>query len=258
MTSELPVHRVRAHNSALQSENKIHDDAIAAKYGFRGGLVPGVNVYGYLTTPAVREFGPAWLERGWAEVRFLQPFYAGEEVIARAERDEHGRIVVRGEGEDGVLRATGVFAAAHETAFPDLPAHPLSEARREPGAATLAPGLVLGTLRKRPADVNPDQLGAVDDPLPCYRDLAHPAILLGLANEIFVRNYALGPWIHVSSEVANFGAARQDEEIEIRGQVEARFEKKGHQLVTLALSFAGEGGRPLQLARHTAIYRLRG
>lgn len=258
MTTALPVHRVRARNTALQSENKIHDDAIAAKYGFRGGLVPGVNVYGYLTTPAVREFGPAWLEHGWAEVRFTQPFYAGEEVIARSERGEDGRIVVRGEGEDGTPRAQAVFRREHTVPFRELPDRPPAEVRPAPDEATLAPGAVLGTLVKRPADVNPDQLGAVDDPLACYAELAHPAILLGLANEIFVRSYTLGPWIHVSSEVANFAAARQDEMLVIRAQVAERFEKKGHQMVTLDVAFSGESGRRVQMVRHTAIYRLRG
>ena len=40
----LPPHTLRAHNDAAASANKIHDDAVAAQYGFRGGLVPGVSV----------------------------------------------------------------------------------------------------------------------------------------------------------------------------------------------------------------------
>ena len=34
------VYRVRAHNAATESENKIHHDDVAQRHGFRGGLVP--------------------------------------------------------------------------------------------------------------------------------------------------------------------------------------------------------------------------
>src|SRR5438309_947388 len=60
----LPEYRVKARNTAESPENKIHDDAVARQYGFRGGLVPGVTVYAYLTHPLVAAFGAAGLDRG--------------------------------------------------------------------------------------------------------------------------------------------------------------------------------------------------
>ncbi|MGH7276084.1 MAG: hypothetical protein ACREIY_03525, partial [Candidatus Rokuibacteriota bacterium] len=81
MTPErLPEYRVKARNTSEDSENKIHDDAVARQYGFRGGLVPGVTVYAYMTHPLVEAFGAAWLERGTATVRFVKPVLDGEEV----------------------------------------------------------------------------------------------------------------------------------------------------------------------------------
>jgi hypothetical protein len=41
------AYRVVATNSSAASENRIHSDADAARWGFRGGLVPGVTLYGY-------------------------------------------------------------------------------------------------------------------------------------------------------------------------------------------------------------------
>ena len=41
-------YRVQAYNTAHSSENKIHDDAVARRFGFTGGLVPGVDVYAYM------------------------------------------------------------------------------------------------------------------------------------------------------------------------------------------------------------------
>jgi hypothetical protein len=106
----LNTYRVRARNTAAESENRIHDDAVAARFGFRGGLVPGVIVYAYMTVPIVAEFGQRWLEGGTMQVKFHQPFYEGEEVIVRAEVDsssEPVKATVRAEREDGSVARDG-------------------------------------------------------------------------------------------------------------------------------------------------------
>ena len=55
---------VTAFNTDTASANRIHDDATAQRFGFRGGLVPGVDVYAYLTHPPAAAWGRAWLEGG--------------------------------------------------------------------------------------------------------------------------------------------------------------------------------------------------
>ena len=42
-----------AFNTAPDSENQIHSDDMAQRFGFQGGLVPGVAVSAYLIQPAV-------------------------------------------------------------------------------------------------------------------------------------------------------------------------------------------------------------
>src|SRR5690349_2542169 len=98
------VLRVRAHNADTASENQIHDDRVAASYGFRGGLVPGVTVYGYMTAPLAERLGPAWLERGGIAVRFSAPFYQDEIVVVRF--GEGDPLEIRAEREDGTVCAT--------------------------------------------------------------------------------------------------------------------------------------------------------
>ena len=51
------TYTVEAFNTATDSTNKIHDDDVARTYGFRGGLVPGVDVYAYLTHEPGRAVG---------------------------------------------------------------------------------------------------------------------------------------------------------------------------------------------------------
>src|SRR6478609_8213053 len=96
----LAPYEVSAYNTAHDSENKIHDDATARRFGFGGGLVPGVDVYGYITHMPVARWGRAWLERGTAECRFFKPVYDGETATVTAGGDaDEIEILVESRGE---------------------------------------------------------------------------------------------------------------------------------------------------------------
>src|SRR5437764_12541946 len=90
MTRPLPTHSVRAFNGAAASENKIHDDTVAQRFGFAGALVPGVAVFAYMAHVPVAHFGRAWLECGQAECRFLKPVYDGDIARVTGEREGDG------------------------------------------------------------------------------------------------------------------------------------------------------------------------
>jgi hypothetical protein len=232
----LPLYRVRAVNTAPDSENKIHDDQVAAQYGFRGGLVPGITVYGYMTAPIV-EHAPEWLEHGSISVRFLEPFYDGDEVIVRGEATDDGSIRVTAERENGSVCAIGtamIAAAALQPAW--YPEQPLPRERPAPAHGNLVPGTLLGTLVEK-------------------IDTAEPRRLLQFSNEILMRNFQLGPWIHAASEVTNWTAAGPGEEISARGRIHGRFDRKGHEFVVVDVMLISSGTRLLQTVRHTAIYQ---
>src|ERR1700732_3033215 len=95
MTSRLEAYRVEAYNTAKLSENKMHDDTVARRFGFNGGLVPGVDVMAYMMHLPVARWGRAFLERGLIEARFVKPVYDGETAE------------VSGEESDGVLAIEG-------------------------------------------------------------------------------------------------------------------------------------------------------
>ena len=67
---------ITALNDATDSENRMHSDEVAARYGFAGALVSGVNVFGYMTQPLVAEFGAEWLSNTGFDVRFLLLFHS--------------------------------------------------------------------------------------------------------------------------------------------------------------------------------------
>src|SRR5215472_14155796 len=104
----LEPYRVSAYNTAKASENKIHDDATARRFGFRGGLVGGVHVYAYMTHQPVTRWGRDWLVRGSGDCRFGKPVYEGDtaEIIADETSDGLALKVL----SSGELCATGSAA----------------------------------------------------------------------------------------------------------------------------------------------------
>ncbi len=242
--------RIRAVNTAADSENKIHDDRVASQYGFRGGLVPGVTVYGYLAAAVLDHFGETWLSRGAIDVRFQKPVYEGEEVVVTIEPQDGDRVRVE------IAGGASAIAWLHDEPAPiSLESAPLGD-RRAPASHTLQPGTILGSL-DRPLDLSQSRISAPLDSAISLARLAHPAILLGLANEIFVANYELAPWIHAASEVRKFGPARDGERISVRARIEEQFERKGHDFVVLNVHILAEDGRLIEHVRHTAIWRPR-
>jgi hypothetical protein len=270
----LPDYRVRTRNTSSNSENKIHDDATARRYGFRGALVPGVTLYAYLTEPLVAAFGPAWLERGTATVRFQKPVLDGEELHVT------GGVTTR-DPRSITAAVTGATAAEPEAATlaSTLPAGsptpvnlamyrqlPLPESRPEATRPHLQALDGLGTPVQRYDEATATEwLARVDDPLPLYRGVSgwvHPAFFLDQANKALRQNVQVGPWIHVGSVIRHLGGARVGELLATRGRVRSVFEKKGREFVELDLVVvAGEAGarpRPVAHILHTAIYRLGG
>lgn len=270
-TGRLPVYRVRARNTSVESENKIHDDRVAAEYGFRGGLVPGVTVYAYMTVPIVEAFGLRWLESGSMQVKFHQPFYEGERLSVHTEVEGDGepvRIAVRAERDDGTVCATALATVDDQAAWlgeariGDYPKAPLPAYETRPVASrdSIVVGALLGTLKERIDLADAGPLGMLDERLGVYygaEAVAHPFTLLGFANKALMDNYRLGPWIHAASDLINWSAARDGEEISVRGRVGDRFERKGHEFVVLDLLLVAEENRVVQQVRHTAIYRPR-
>jgi hypothetical protein len=248
-------HRVVAFNTATESANRMHDDTVAATYGFRGGLVPGVDVWAYLTRPCVDRWGVEFLERGAMEVRFLLPVYDGEEVAARL--DDDGSLELT--GTDGTLRAAGTASVADqlspkrigtaEAADPVPPAEP----------ELLTPGTVLGTLRYRHRkDPHAQYLDDVRETSDLYEGgaICHPGFLARQANYVLSSSVRLGPWIHVSTRAQHRGLVRDGAAIEVRGVVVDERAHKGHRFVDLDVEITADGS-PVWSAFHTAIWRPR-
>ncbi len=267
---ELPPHQVRAHMPADAVENKIHEAEGARALGFRGGLVPGVTVYAWMTHPVVAALGPAWLERGAFRASFASPVYFDEPVTiraaVRARTIDTIAIEAWAVNDRGQTCATATFSLddGATRATPDLEAYPTAALPAERPLVSrdvLAARPVLGTPELVVDDAAARSfLDRVAEPLPLYTRPgapAHPGLYLAEANRALSRNVLVSPWIHVESEGQHLGPLDVGERLETRARVGRLFEKNGHEFVELDLLLVAEGRRPVARIRHVAIYRLR-
>ena len=268
---QLP-YRVVAYNTATASLNKIHDDEVARAYGFGGGLVPGVDVYAYLTHLPAAAWDLDWLRRGTMRARFLAPVYDGEavEVVSGTPvADPEGRAVMGLE----LRNADGAVCAVGEAALPAAPPAPPAVAWPEAAApteappagrppaspASLAPGTALVLAPHHfVADRAGEYLADVREDLPLYAEagVAHPGWLLRDANYVLSSNVALGPWIHVESVVQYHALVPDGALVGARATVTREWEHKGHRFVALDVGLFADDRLAARVA-HTAIYEPR-
>jgi hypothetical protein len=252
---------LRARNLVPESANKIHDDDVARRFGFSGALVPGVELFAYLSHPLVEACGLEFLTGGRLDVRFRRPVYDGEEVVATAEPDSGGGFAVALTGADGAARAVGRAWSPDGSTWPgrDYSATPASGRLLPVGPDPLPLG-PLGSVEE-PADAerHDGYLEGIGETLPLYRDksLVHPGAQLRLVNELLMRNVDLGPWIHTASAARFLAPAPLPCVLHAHGVVTEVYERNGNAYVRYdALVLADD--RPTMEVDHTAIYRLAG
>jgi acyl dehydratase len=254
----LNPYRVEAFNTAKASENRIHDDAVARRFGFGGGLVPGVDVYAYMAHQPVARWGRAWLDRGAAECRFQKPVYDGDIATVTATEtangldlrvDSHGELCASGNASlsDGLLPPSEPFA---EPPSPPAERPPASE-------DTLAVGRLLGI---RPLPITRDLVEQ------CLSDLretemlylkegfAHPVIIARTGNWALNHNVVLGPWMHVGSKLQHFAAARIGDELSVRARITGNYQHKGHRFVDVDVQVLANERIPVARIAHIAIW----
>ncbi len=248
-------HAVVAFNTAIDSANRMHDDEVARTFGFGGGLVPGVDVFAYLTRPCIDRSGIEFLAHGALRARFEQPVYDGERVTARLSPD--GRLTLH--GPDGAVRATGWASPDGSPAPPPLErgVRPAVVVAATPDA--LAPDTVLGTLdlvyQRELARRYLDDVRESSD-LYDGGSVGHPGWLARQANGVLSRNVALGPWIHVETSAVHHGLVHDGDVVEVRGVVADERERRGHRFVELDVQILANE-RTVWTARHVAIWRPR-
>jgi acyl dehydratase len=260
---QLSPYQVSAYNTAKASENKIHDDATAQRFGFKGGFVGGVQVYAYMTHQPLQRWGRAWLEHGTGEARFGKPVYDGDiaEVIA-AETADGLDLEVH---SAGVKCATGKagMASASDSATPRLQDYQSVPPRADRHAAdttTLPVGAWLGMTPFTITDAYQDQDlqdARETDPIYATERIVHTGTILRCCNWALSHNVILPAWIHMGSTVRNLGLAHVGDTLNVRARITKNYEHKGHKWVELDALVVANETTPVIQAIHTAIYHPR-
>lgn len=248
--------------------NPIHSTGVARQYGFAGPLVGGVTVYGWLVPPILDLLGDAWLESGWADVRFRRPVYPGDDLEAAAEEIAPGILAIRMLKADGAAAIEGEAGLGDapwldELAWPerrepvppraDLPELTLAAAPRgrdlDPMAVELSVEEARGWALEKQRDAHDRWVG--DAPL------AHPSWLAARMTPLLKHSFSYGPSIHTRSQVQHLAPARAGQSFVVAGRfVDAR-DERGHHVAVIDGAIFASDGRPVARLRHTTIFRIR-
>lgn len=257
-----------AFNQVPDSSNQIHGDDMAQRFGFKGGLVPGVTVSAYLLHPVAEYFGKDFIEHGFAHCRVNAPLYDQDvfDVEITDQGDEHCHTCLkRGEGE-----LLAVAEASIPSVTPDAPmfrgdllgdgsvnvpaTRPDIERLKDNGCYAFAyrwvPEHAMGTyLRDRSLMAS----------LYAEQGFANPSYILGISNWVLAGNIAMNPWVHLETHSQNFAALAAGTDVIGEMSVSDVFERKGHEFVDAEVNiFDAKTLQCYTAIKLRAIYHLRG
>lgn len=274
-----PPYRVRTHNASQHSENRIHSDDVARRFGFKGALVPGVTVFAHMTRPLVERHGERWLGSAIAEVAFAKPAYEGDLLTiaaranaqASADHDDPQSLPDGSSLELVCSNEQGDELASMRSRMPQSP----SAVDPRSGIAPAPPdgerplvtwelmeiGKPFPALRWAPTQAdNLQWCEEVRDDLPLYRagesPPVHPGLVLRQANFVLRNRFTLPAWIHTASRIVFHEVVRVGGSYEVRAVPEEKWQRKGHELVRLYVAIRAGAATLVEIA-HTAIFRPR-
>ncbi len=278
---QLPTVQVKAVNTAAGSG--IHDDAQAAKYGYRGGLVPGPTVYSYVNRALKGYFGSAWLSTGQITIQFSRPFYDGEDGTAGA--------TVIGRSDDAVEFEIWADNAQGERCARGSASLPLIDSEAPPESLPYVikpedvannPDWPRGTLPVgipyTPLSIMVDAERSLEsarkagDDDPSYSLLVHPAVFVSGSIRLRVDRpkraeqeppppadapkppRSIG--MHVGSEITNFAPARVGQTYTLYGTYTDSYQRNGSDWGRSEVVAVDEQGRCVFRTRNNFIFRL--
>ncbi len=258
-----------AYNPATESANQIHSDEMAQAYGFRGGLVPGVVISGYLMQPAVLAWDKAWLNHGKAEIKILKPLYEGLQFDVEVSDVAEDRCNVQLIDETNTLCATGQLSLSPEQTPPTFQNFELLPRDFKAPAATpenmaqlKTSGMKSLVLRwdnhHKAAYYLRDETKMASIHQPSQNGYAHGAFLLGVTNWVLAANAYMNPWVHMQTTSQYFDIVPYGTKLIAECAITDLFNKKGHDFVDVDVNIFTESDHaPIMAATLRAIYRMR-
>ena len=251
-------YQVTAQNFSESSENKIHGDEMAKKFGFKGALVPGVAVYGHLCWPLVNQHGSNWLDESVDSLRLISPAYQGDGLIVSLSKADTIHTVDCHNVDGELLAQVTSENQVPEPEFLEL----LNGNSYKPSGRveinweTVNEGEVYAPWE---VTITPEMdhkyASEVADEQEIYAEFAHPHLLLSLANNALMSEYIMPTWIHVSSETRRRAALKVGDTINVRAVTLDKWQKKGHEFIRTWVTYWRDDKMTTDIL-HTAIFKI--
>ncbi|HMO53609.1 MAG TPA: MaoC/PaaZ C-terminal domain-containing protein [Tepidiformaceae bacterium] len=248
--------------------NPIHSTEVAAQYGYRGALVGGVTVYGWLTPVILETLGERWLSDGWADVRFRRPVFPGDALTARAELRTGELAAVAMINQEGAAAIEGEAGVGHAPWLASLHLPVRRTAEPVPGGLpplTLENAPVGQDLRPMPVPWSLEETRAWaaekqrDTSARWTSDeaLVHPSWLAARMTPLIHHSYHYGPAIHTRSQVQHLAPARAGQLFTVAGHFLEAYEQNGHHVAVVDGVILDAQSTEVARIRHTTIFRTR-
>jgi len=249
--------------------NRIHTNAGAQEYGFKGAFVGGVTLYAWCIPTIIDALGDEWLDHGWVNIRFRRPTYPGARVRVRVTaRDGSAAHAFEARHDDGEASIVGEVGLGTAPWLGDLSPTPFAPPEPDGGERpflTLENAPIGQPLRSyrygRQTPAPPAAGGALAEIIELETPtgaVIHPTTLARQMISLLMRSYDYGhPAIHVTSHVQNFARIPAGDDVVLCGTFVDAFERKGHHVAVIDADLYSLGGERLARQRHTNIFKVR-
>ena len=264
---------VVARHANHNSYNRMHQDGLPQKLGFRGPFVLGVANYGNMTRALVSRFGEGWLGRAVVEAKFIKPVCEGDRLrietlpVAGREADQAYEVTAYNETMGGEVCARMQSCAPE--AFPALD-----------GAAAIKPNEWEGPVTQRrtwdniivgqayrslnvtlSAQDNAYWKGVLEDDVPIYEKGEHPPIhpaqVLRLVQLGYNNQFIGDNAVHSSTKAVLRRMLRVGDPVHILTLPIDKWEKKQNHWLTIYCAVRANNEVCAEIY-HTQIIKLRG
>ena len=267
-----PYHAVARHPED-KPYNKMHEDGLPQKLGFRGAFVLGVALYGYMTRALVASLGEAWLSRAVIEVKFLRPVCRGDRIrmetaaVPGAAGGQTFDVTMYNEAAGNEVSAQ--LRSSVPSPFPEVDATASEKPNEWDGPVTqrrtwdtVVTGKAYRSLRLTLArGDNEFWTHVLDDDLQIYREgeraPLHPAHVLRLIQLGYTNQYIGESAVHSSSRAVIRRMLRIGDPVHVLTVPLAKWEKKQNHWLTIYCAVRS-GEEICAEVCHTQIIKLRG
>lgn len=235
-TGQSLKYSVIGRNTVASSAGSIHDDDVASTYGFKGGLVPGVNVLAHMCHLPLQIWGTEWLSEGSLDVRLQKPAYHEKpiDLVGNLDTSAEPEGIEIDAVSGGQICATGIaqrcslgaLSASWMREFEDTEM-PTPEDRPVLKGSELYVGMPLGSIRgiylKGEGIAFMNKMGECHDPF-TNGDIAHPGILLAHTIYSCVWSFKSPVGIHAGCQMQFHNLLRDGMAFETRGRIAENYE----------------------------------